>query len=383
MNIGIYIETAKDAQPRGVGFHVVNLLQELATLDQENRYFLYYQRPLLNGTPQPEHVALQENFQLRPIAFPDKWTGRHPRLWWDYWLPARLRQDRLDVMHCPSHFLPALPGVKLVLTIHDVAYFKMDRLYSPGITETLRVWTSKSLQRASRVIALSRNTAVDLEDHGVERGRIRVIYGGGNVIPSDRIRMEKANEVRDRYRLPHRYILYLGTLHPRKNVLFLLRAYAELRRNHGLTHGLVLVGKPDSATDDVKRTIQELGLDSDVTITGYVADWEVPLLYKMADLFVLPTLYEGFTLVTLEAMHYGVPVIATDTSSIREGVGDAGILVPLNDVPALAAAMAKVLQDPEFRADLVERGKQQAQKFTWRECARQTLDLYHEVVNGN
>ena len=116
-------------------------------------------------------------------------------------------------------------------------------------------------------------------------------------------------------------------------------------------------------------------------ITGYVEDWQLPLLYRLADVFVLPTRYEGFTLVTLEAMAYGTPVIATDTSSIHEGVGDAAILVELDNIEALARAMHIVLTDSGVRQRLIVQGKLQAQKFTWEQCARDTLALYHQVYD--
>jgi glycosyltransferase involved in cell wall biosynthesis len=383
MKIGIYIETAKEPQPRGVGVHVLNLVRELASIDSQSEYFLYYQQPIASRTLPLPHLPVQQNLSYRPIRFPHKWIGDRPRLWWDVWLARRIRRDRLDVFHSPNHFLPVLSRIKSVVTIHDIAYFKMDHLYSPGLTRALRAWTKKSLDRADRVIALSRNTATDLENVGVDPSRIAVIYGGGNIVPDNQIQWNRADEVRRRYGIPKDFILYLGTLHPRKNVGFLIHAFAELKRTTQLPHKLVVVGLRNTATADLLRTISELGLESDVIITGYVEDWEVPLFYKMADLFVLPTLYEGFTLVTLEAMHYGVPVISTDTSSIREGVGDAGVLVPVNDVPALMHAIAKILQNRSFREELVRRGKRQCQKFSWHECARQTLELYGEVANDN
>jgi glycosyltransferase involved in cell wall biosynthesis len=380
LKIGIYADTGKETHLRGVGFHIVNLLRELSRLDQRNRYYLYYQRSPLHGDPAPAHFPATDNFHHRPIKFPQTWINNHPRLWWDYWLPLQIKRDCLDVFHGPNHFLPLLRGSTAVMTIHDIAYFHLDHLYQPEMTNALRVWTAKSLQRATRVIALSQNTAADLEKLGVERDRMRVVYGGGNIIPDEQIQLDKADEVRRKYRLPDHYILYVGTLHPRKNVPFLLRAFAELKRIGSLPHQLVLVGLRGTGAADVLQNIDDLSLNSDVVITGYVADWEVPLLYQMADVFVLPTLYEGFTLVTLEAMHYGVPVISTDTSSIREGVGDAGVLVGVDDVPALVQALTKVLSDEPYRAELIRRGKIQSQKFTWQECARQTLAVYHEAA---
>jgi glycosyltransferase involved in cell wall biosynthesis len=240
-------------------------------------------------------------------------------------------------------------------------------------------WTERALRQADHVIALSENTRRDVENAGVAPSRVRVIYGGGRVIPEEKIQYQRMGELKSRLSLPDKYILFVGTLQPRKNVPFLVRSFAKLKETTNIPHKLVLVGHRDSAAVEVENLARTLGIAEDVLITGYVAEWELPLLYKHSDVFVLPTLYEGFTLVTLEAMTYGIPVVATDTSSIREGVGEAALLVQSNDVEELASAIASVLLDQPVRARLIERGKKQAQKFTWERCARETLELYQEV----
>ena len=382
MRIGIYVDVANEAQPRGVGLHVVNLVEQLGHLDREGEYFLYYRRGLLRPGETFLRRPPQPNFHLRPVRFPRRWVDRYPRLWWTYCLPAAIRADRLDVFHGPSHLLPAVPRVGTIVTIHDVALFKMDGLYPPAVTAALRRWIGGALERADRVIALSENTRCDLEALGVEPGRLRVIYGGGHVVPEGRIRYDRREELRRALGLPERFILFVGFLHPRKNVPFLLRGFARLKQAAGLPHKLVLAGSRGPAAGQIDALIAELGLAPDVLVTGYVDDWQLPLLYKMADLFVLPTLYEGFTLVTLEAMAYGVPVVATDTSSIREGVGDAGLLVPLDDVDALAAAMGSALTDDGLRRGMIGRGRSQARRFSWERCAAETLALYRELAEG-
>jgi glycosyltransferase involved in cell wall biosynthesis len=379
MRIGIYVDSAREAQPTGIGLHVRNLVDALARIDESNEYLLYYPRGLWERAAFP-HLPTQPNFQPRPVRFPPHWVWLYPRLWWNYWLPRAVHRDRLDVFHSPNHFLPAVG--RAIVTIHDLAYFHKDDLYPPDMTAALRDWTRRALGRACRVIALSENTRRDIAALGVPPERIRVIYGGGHVVPDHVIRHDRRDELRRQFRLPERYVLFVGSLNPRKNVPFLLRGFARLKKEHGLPHGLVLVGHRDGAATEIDEVMDDLGITDDVTVTGYVEAWQLPLFYQMADLFVLPTLYEGFTLVTLEAMAYGVPVIATDTSSIREGVGDAAALVPVNDVARLAAEMYSLLTDGPRRQQLIDRGKVQARKFTWENCARQTLDLYREVGGG-
>jgi glycosyltransferase involved in cell wall biosynthesis len=382
MKIGIYIETTIDEQPRGVGLHTDNLVRALIDLDSTNHYYLYYPQPLTHRVPPPTYASPHGNFHLRPIRFPRNWAAAHPKLWWDSWLPLRIRRDRLDVYHCPSHFLPALRKPKLITTIHDVAYFKIDSLYPAELTAGLREWTRRSLQRADCVIALSDNTSSDLVSLGVSARRIRTIYGGGNLLPIDHIQFERLEEVRRRYGLKPGYVLYVGTLHPRKNITFLLKAFAKLRDDRRVQRQLVLVGMRESATAEVERVIEELRLTDDVVITGYAEGWEMPLIYQMANVFVLPSQYEGFGMTVVEAMAYGAPVIAADSSCLREVVGDAGLLVPVNDVSALAVSLARLLEDEAMRAEFVQRGKLQSRRFSWRQSALQTLNVYRELADS-
>ena len=382
MRIGIYVETAKDPQPTGIGLHVRELVHALAKQDSQNEYYLYYQRGILRAGPAFPSAPSQANFHLRPLRFPQNWVGNRPRLWWDWVLPRTLNKDRIDLFHGPNHFLPAWNRDRSIVTIHDLAYFKM-AVHDRGENNLLRDWTRKALDRANAVIALSENTRVDLEELGVAPDRIRVIYGGGHVVPPEQIQTKRRQELKDKLKLPDQFILFVGTLQPRKNVPFLIRSFAKLKKESGLPHGLVLAGQRGQAAEEIDKLVQELGIATDVQITGYVEDWQLPLLYQMADLFVLPTLYEGFTLVTLEAMAYGIPVIATDTSSIREGVGDAAKLVPVNDDAALSQAIGSLLFDSGLRQQMIHRGFSQAKKFTWQRCAEETLHLYRELGTGS
>jgi glycosyltransferase involved in cell wall biosynthesis len=378
MRVGIYVETAKGDRPTGIGRHVLNLLSALAQVDDQTEYLLYYASKL-RGEPPFQHGPPQANFRARPVRVPGNWQWNRPRLWWDLWLPRVLRRDRIDVFHGPNHFLPKAGPWAGIVTIHDMAYFHM-AVHEPGMDELMRQWTQRAVDGADAVIALSQNTSRDVVKLGVREERVRVIYGGGHVTPDERIAFHRTDELRTALGIPGPFILYVGALQPRKNVPFLVRAFARLKQAGDWPHKLVLAGPPEAATRaEVESLAVELGVADDVIVTGYLDDWQIPLLYKLADVFVLPTRYEGFTLVTLEAMAYGVPVVATDTSSIREGVGDAALLVGEDDVPALADAITRASRDGQLRGTLIGRGREQAAKFTWRRCAEQTRDLYQQV----
>jgi glycosyltransferase involved in cell wall biosynthesis len=381
MRIGIYIDVLK-GELRGIGYHVYELIHSLSIIDKKNEYFLYYQRGLSQERDITRYCPKAANFHLRPVRFPKSWISEHPTVWWDYYLPFVIRADHIDVFHSPNYFLPSIPQEKSIVTIHDLAFSKM-ALYSKGFTKSLQYWTEKALQTAGRVIAISENSRKDIEALGVvEPERIRVIYSGsGHIVSEEEIQYERVDDVYAAFQLPRKYILFVGVLHPRKNIPFLVRSYAKLRRETQIPHGLVIAGIRGPATEDITKLIQELDIISDVTITGYVEDWQLSLLYKHADLFVFPTLYEGFGLVVLEAMHYGVPVVATDCSSIREVVGNAATLVPCNDIEAMTKAIYKLLVDSKLRRERITQGKEQAAKFSWQRCASETLSLYNEIYN--
>ena len=381
MRIGIYIDVLK-RDLRGVGYHVYELIHNLSMIDKENEYFLYYQCGVLQKKNLLQYYPQAPNFHLRPVRFPEAWFSNHPSVWWEYYLPLVIWMDRIDIFHSPNYFLPTILQEKTIVTIHDLAFFKM-QLYPKAFTESLQYWTEKALRSASRIIAISENSRQDIEALGmVAPERIRVIYGGGHVVPEEEIQYERMGEVSAAFRLPKKYILFVGVLHPRKNIPFLVRSYAKLKRDADLSHGLVLAGLKGPAAAEIEQLIHELGIASDVTITGYVEDWQLPLLYKNADIFVLPTLYEGFGLVTLEAMYYGTPVVITDCSSNREVAGKAATLVPCDDVEAMTKAIHELLIDDLLRQERIALGKQQAAKFSWQNCAIETLDLYNEVYNN-
>jgi glycosyltransferase involved in cell wall biosynthesis len=188
--------------------------------------------------------------------------------------------------------------------------------------------------------------------------------------------------VRARYRLPQRFILYVGTIEPRKNLVTLLEAYAALRAA-GLHPdvGLVIAGGTGWLVGSFFDRLRTLGLNEIVTLTGFVPDKDLPALYNCAEIFAFPSVFEGFGLPPLEAMACGVPVLSSQASSLPEVVGQAGLLLPPLDAGAWRAALDQVLADPALRADLRQRGLAQAAQFTWDAAARQMLDVYQGLLS--
>ncbi len=347
----------------GVGWYVARLVGGLAVLDGENEYRLYTDRPL----------------DVAGLGLPaPRWTSVLAGRWR---LRGAVRQDRVDVFHGTNFRLRARGRLGSVLTIHDLSAERLPGLGGRRFGQRLasaKTW--RSAQRADRVIVHSRSGAADVADcFGVAPERIAVVPLG---VGPEFFPAPPAAQDAMRARLAsgrQGFILFCGSLEPRKDVPTLLRAFARLPRGRE-RYRLVLAGGDGRASEEIGELISQLGLGGGVAREGYLGVPELRALYAGAVLFVLPSLYEGFGLPLLEAMACGTPVIAANTSSLPEVVGDAGLLVPPGDPEALAGAMARVLDDAELAADLRQRGLRRAKGFTWEATAAKTLAVYRVVA---
>ena len=301
------------------------------------------------------------------------------RLRWQQWeLPRRARAAGADLLHVPGFDAPRRKPCPLVLTVHDLIGMLFPQNLPPVARFYWSRWLPRSIRWADRVIADSEHTRRDIVRLlGVPTERIVVIPLGVDVAFRQVADAEALVAVRGRYALPETFILYVGTLEPRKGLDTLVDAYATLA--DALSHDLVIAGKRGWYTQSLFAQVRRLGLERRVHFTNYVADADLPALYSLAAIFAFPSRYEGFGLPPLEAMACGTPVVSSNAASLPEAVGDAGLLVPPDDPVALAAALRRVLEDADLRARLHAAGLAQAQRFTWEETARQTLTVYQEL----
>jgi len=382
LTIGVDASRATRAQRTGTEGYSLYLLRALLALDGENEYLLYY-----NAPPQPNLVPERANVQRRVIPFPRLWT--HLRLSWEM-----LRRPP-DVLFVPAHVLPLVRPRRSVATIHDMGYYHEPDAHPPLQRAYLEWSTRFNAEAATCIIADSEATKRDLIDilHVPER-KIRVIYLGVDerFQPVDDPR--QIASVKAAYGIPGPYILYVGTLQPRKNLVRLVEAFERVARavdngyegmnqfaagDSGSRLYLVLAGAKGWWHEDIFRTVQDMGLAERVVFPGYVKDDDLAALYSGAELFVFPSLYEGFGLPVLEAMACGTPVVASNVSSLPEIVGDAGVLANPTDSGDLARAMIRVLMDPARAQDLRQRGLARAKCFTWNKCAQETLDVIQGI----
>ncbi|RJP46576.1 MAG: glycosyltransferase family 1 protein [Desulfobacteraceae bacterium] len=263
-----------------------------------------------------------------------------------------------------------------IITCHDMIPFKMRQ----GIDVLIARLKYMGLKEAEAIIAISDHTRKDLMDFGIDETKIHRIYLGVKPLQAN----ISPDELRQKFKVPagKRYLLYVGSEEPRKNFVRLLQAVAKIGDSAGTAH-LIKVGEAGAKRfrDQSLKTARALGLNSKVSFTGHVSEEELATFYAMADVFLFPSLYEGFGLPPLEAMASGTPVISSNSSSLPEVVGDAAIMINPHDVESLAKAIVMVLGSESLQKKLSEKGLEQAGRFTWKKCADETAKVYDSVLS--
>jgi glycosyltransferase involved in cell wall biosynthesis len=373
MRIGIDT-TALPPKPVGAGNYIINLTRWLVSLKADYDFVIFVQKSRVSLLNLPKN----KNTQLRVV--PDM----HPvkRLIWEQTLLPRLvRHSGLDGLHSLHYTVPLTKPCRSVVTFHDMTFFLFPQLHTLSKRFFFRVMIRASSRRADAMVAVSESTRRDsirILDIPSEK-IIAIPLGVGENFRkiSDEKQLE---DIRRKYNLPEKFILYVGLVEPRKNLALLLKAYCDLQ-NQGFPHALVIVGRYGWGYEAVLKQVQELKLKQWVHFTGYVEHSELPAIYNLASLMVYPSFYEGFGLPVLEAMASGTPLVTTEVSSMPELVGGAGLLFPPGDKEALVEAMRSVLSDKEFGDHLSSLGLQQAARFTWRQTATETLQVYNSIFS--
>ena len=371
MLIGIDASRSSAAERTGTENYSFYLIRELLALRTRHRFRLY----LNEGPPAGLFADGTAAADFRVIPFPRLWT--HVRLSWE------MRASPPDLLFVPSHVVPLVHLARCVATVHDLGYHYYPQAHTLSQNLYLRWSTRHNARVAAKVVADSDATRRDLiRYYKVPAEKIRVVHPGldGGLGPVTDIRLQA--EVCALYGIAGPYLLYVGTLHPRKNLVRLVQAFASVAGNLDPSLQLVLAGQKGWMYEEVFAQVRRLGLSERVLLTGYVPDEDLPALLSGALAFVFPSLYEGFGLPVLEAMACGTPVVCSSVSSLPEVAGDAALLVDPLDVEALAGGLAQVATDDGFRRDLVQRGFLQARRFSWRQCARETMRVLEEVGVG-
>jgi glycosyltransferase involved in cell wall biosynthesis len=295
-----------------------------------------------------------------------------------------------DVFHATDFALPPTSrGTRTLLTVHDLSFERDPQSATPGLRRYLTGIVPRSVSRANHILADSKATKEDLiELYNTPHEKITVLYSGVDPRFTPEKQRGEDEHIRRRYKLgPQPIILALGTLQPRKNYSRLISAFAQIADvsqrfdARPITHNLVIVGKQGWLFDSIIADAARLGIKTRIIFPGFADDEDLPALYRAAELFVFPSLYEGFGLPPLEAMACGTPVVTSNVSSLPEVVGDAGLTVDPTDIYALAGAMSRALQDPQLRQQMIQRGLARAAEFTWLRAAEQLGQVYQQITS--
>lgn len=353
MRIGIDGNEANVEKKVGVSVYTLELLRHFRIRANEALEF----RIFLRTSPMMHMPKATPHFTYEVV--------KGPFLWTQFFLPLRLiLKKNIDVFFSPAHYSPRFSPVPLVVTIHDLAFFYYPQEFLKEDLYKLRHWSGQSLKNARRVIAVSKNTKKDIvKFYNVPSEKIEVVYNG----------YEKPTSPKRLPNHPDRpYFLFTGTLQPRKNVPFLVRAFRAFHENNPAFR-LVLAGKRGWLYDEIFAEIKKSGVERFIILAGYVTDHELISLYKNAHAFIMPSLYEGFGVPLLEAMSFGCPVISSFVSSLPEVGGDACLYFDPRNERDLTEKMDLIGKNEALRKELVAKGFDRVKLFSWKKCAEDTL----------
>jgi glycosyltransferase involved in cell wall biosynthesis len=365
MRIGVDARVLSQ-QLTGIGVYLKCLLDALQALDHKNYYYL-----LSHG---------QINFEIGNPHW-EKIEGRCQRkylstFWMQYYGPNIASDLKLDLFWGSRHQLPLFlhRGIKTVLTIHDIVHLLYPQTMAMPNLLAERLLMKRSIQRADFIIADSKSTASGIQkEYRIRPDKVDVVYPGSPILRGNIFDCRT-----DDNGFYQKYFLFVGTLEPRKNIEFILAAFAFLKpEHHGI--GLVVVGDVGWKNKATLKKLESHIFNSRIHLTGYVTTDRLLSIYKNALCLLFPSLYEGFGFPILEAMACGTPVITSNVSSMPEVAGDAALLVDPYDVHALVEAMDKIIKDGNLRAHLISKGFERVKQFSWDRCARETLGVFERV----
>ncbi|HVF69501.1 MAG TPA: glycosyltransferase family 1 protein, partial [Xanthomonadales bacterium] len=342
-------------------------MRQFAELRIKNLEFRIY----LKNNPRHDLPRASENWKYRVL--------KPRKLWTQLRLPLDLymHKSRPDVFFSPSHYAPRFSPVPSVISVMDLSFLYYPELFNKRDLFQLHSWTAYSVKKAKKIITISNSSKNDIiKEYKIGPGGVYVTYPGIKSFTSLNPQIYAMNQLKTKYNLDKRYILFVGTVQPRKNIARLIEAFSKLDEKD---LELVIVGKKGWLYEEIFEKPEQLGIEEKVKFLDQVTNDELPMLYKHAVCMVLPSLYEGFGLPILEAMKNDCPVITSNVSSLPEAGGDACLYVNPEEVDDIAETMSKLINDGKLRKELIEKGRKQVTKFSWENTARETLRVLEEV----
>jgi glycosyltransferase involved in cell wall biosynthesis len=359
----------------GIGRYSLNLIRGLASIDRKNEYVILKNREVEGK------IAEEKNFHEVSVSY------RHLSLLTPLYLPLLLNRFNLDIFHS-LFFVGSIWGVESqIVTVHDLMALTFPGFFGGRslLKEKAaflyhRVFVPLSVRKSKKIIAVSQSTKSALvETLHVPPGKISVIYEGVDDCFRKAHTKREIEAFKIRKGLPDQYLLYVGNMKPYKNIRLMTSALSLLKRENQLRHKLVIAGKKGRFFPLVYSEVKDRELVDQVIFLDYVGDDELPLLFKNADMFLFPSVHEGFGLPALEAMSLGVSTIVSNASSLPEVVGDGALLVDPESPQSLANAILRISNDSKLRSELSRKGIERSRAFSWEKTAHETLKLYRDV----
>ncbi|MDP2638058.1 MAG: glycosyltransferase family 1 protein [Candidatus Levybacteria bacterium] len=351
----------KTGLPRrvGSGEYCFELLISLHRIDKNNNYIIY-----LPQEPSSDLPSASSRWVYRIVGPRRLWTliGLS--------LEFMLKRSRVDVFFTPTHYLPLFSPFPSAISVLDLSFIRFPQLFRKTDLRKLTRWTKFSVKKSKRVFTISNASKDDIiKEYRIPDKKVAVTYPGIKIMSDNKYEFANMDELKIKYRIEGKYLLFVGTLQPRKNIVRLIEAFSKIKNNIQL----VIVGKKGWLYEEILEAPRKYGVENKVKFLDFVPDEELPSLYKNALGFVLPSLYEGFGLPVLEAMKYGCPVITSNISSLPEAGGDAALYIDPEKVSDIASKMQLLIDDEKLRNNLIEKGYKQVKKFSWEKTARETL----------
>ncbi len=362
MNIAI---DARMILHSGIGTYTRNLVTNILDIDKSNTYILLGKKEELSKYAKKRNVCVKEFHS--PIYSISEQAIEPLKLW------------NTEFLHCPHYNIPVIYEGEMIVTVHDLIHL----IFPQFLKHRAAYFYAKSLFklmaiRTKKIIAVSENTKADIVNYlGVKEDKVVVIYNGVSEIFKKDAPQEECAKLRHKLNLHAKYILNVSNMKKHKNIEILIEAYSKLRKK-GIEQKLLLVGGKKERVEELQIYAEQLNVAEDVISLQNIDFEDLPLLYKICDVFVFPSLYEGFGLPLVEAMASRVPIVTSNVSSMPEVVGNAGITVEPNDADSLAEAIEKIISDSKLRENMIKIGIKQIEKFKWQNTAKKTLEVYKE-----
>ncbi|MEF3691793.1 MAG: glycosyltransferase family 1 protein [Candidatus Moraniibacteriota bacterium] len=391
MRIGIDARTIlnpKEGEAIGAGHYTYQLLKNILEIDRENEYVIFFD---FRAREKDVKKFTLPNVKIIFYPFSDYYKYL-PGAYNEVLTASTLAKEKLDLLHStsPSSRIPTTYKGKTIVTFHNLSIYKIPECHPRARFLRNKVSYQMMVKKADKIIAVSESIKKDLEEIFGEGDKTEVVYGGFDRRFLDDF--ETGSErVLGKLGIENKYILFLGTLEPSKNVTRILEAFARFKKkmivrnkkenkNYKFDYQLLLVGKRGWLAGEYPQIAQDLGIEKEIVFAGYIIGDEILPIMKKAEFLLLPSLYEGFGTTVLEAFGAGLPAMISDIPSLREIAGEAAYFVNPIDIEEMSEAMVNFSQDSGLRSELRERGLKRAEDFSWEKTARETLEIYKKII---